>query len=158
MEKEMKSEFTQTLGFKIKILNTLFEKYLNHKVSAVVPDLTHTQLSVLMHIYYADNQNILQRELEEVMYLSHPTIRGIVKRLNKLSYIECKKISSDKRQTVLELTSKGKSLIKNNNEDLTRALKYTEFVLDKNMTSSQKEELMNQMDNLIENFIKSKEE
>ncbi|MGX4644592.1 MarR family winged helix-turn-helix transcriptional regulator [Holzapfeliella sp. JNUCC 80] len=153
MDKRVEREINQTLGFKVKILNTLIEKNMNNKVAEVVPDLTHTQMSVLMFVYHSTDSVILQKDLEEILYLSHPTVRGIVKRLVKLNLIEASKLETDKRQTCLALTQEGEQLLDDNHDELEEVLRSSERILDQCMSRKDKQKLIQQLDELIENFL-----
>ena len=71
--------------------------------------ITHTQFFVLIAIH--SHQRCPMRALAENLHVSMPTISGIVDRLVKAGYIRRVGDLKDRRQVVVELTSKGKLLI-----------------------------------------------
>lgn len=51
-----------------------------------------------------------QKELEIHLEVSHPTVVGIVTRLEQNGYLSCHLDANDKRNKIIELTDKAKSL------------------------------------------------
>lgn len=51
-----------------------------------------------------------QKELEIHLEVSHPTVVGIVTRLERNGYLSCHLDANDKRNKIIELTDKAKSL------------------------------------------------
>ncbi|MGL6206151.1 MAG: MarR family winged helix-turn-helix transcriptional regulator, partial [Lactobacillus panisapium] len=57
---------------------------------------------------------ITQKEIADTFVLSHPTIRGIVKRLEDNNLISTSHLKNDQRQIVLTLSAKGFALLDDN--------------------------------------------
>ena len=108
--------FLNRIGPKIKIANTLIEKELNKEFGEIFRDysLTGAQISLMIYLYDSKERKITQKEVADIFVLSHPTIRGIVKRLEANKLIVTSRLENDQRQIVLELSDKGFNLIDKN--------------------------------------------
>ncbi|MDF7639348.1 MarR family transcriptional regulator [Lactobacillus sp. ESL0791] len=106
-------EFTREIGPQIKIANTLIEKELNQRILNLFSDynLTGVQSMLLVSLYEAGKQPVIQKELADRFVLSHPTIRSIVRRLEKAGLVEVGHLESDRRQVTLALTSQAQKLM-----------------------------------------------
>ncbi|RMC56463.1 MarR family transcriptional regulator [Lactobacillus sp. ESL0260] len=108
--------FLNRIGPKIKIANTLIEKELNKEFGEIFRDysLTGAQISLMIYLYESKARQITQKEVADAFVLSHPTIRGIVKRLEANKLIVTSRLENDQRQIVLELSNEGFNLIDKN--------------------------------------------
>ena len=108
--------FLNRIGPKIKIANTLIEKELNKQFAEIFRDysLTGAQISLMIYLYESKARQITQKEVADAFVLSHPTIRGIVKRLEANKLIVTSRLENDQRQIVLRLSDKGFNLIDKN--------------------------------------------
>ena len=108
--------FLNRIGPKIKIANTLIEKELNKQFAEIFKDysLTGAQISLMIYLYESKARQITQKEVADAFVLSHPTIRGIVKRLEANKLIATSRLENDQRQIVLKLSDKGFNLIDKN--------------------------------------------
>ncbi|WP_294891053.1 MarR family winged helix-turn-helix transcriptional regulator [uncultured Lactobacillus sp.] len=108
--------FLNRIGPKIKIANTLIEKELNKQFAEIFRDysLTGAQISLMIYLYDSKERKITQKEVADIFVLSHPTIRGIVKRLEANKLIATSRLENDQRQIVLELSNEGFNLIDKN--------------------------------------------
>lgn len=112
-----------TLGSEIKMLSNLIEKNLNQ--SLPINHLTGTQTAVLMKV--ADSpMPMTQKQLETSLKLSHPTTRGIVKRLESQGYLLSVQSAADRRQMELHLTAAGQKLLDEHLDDLQKQLQKVE--------------------------------
>ena len=73
-------------------------------------NITQTQFLVLVAIH--SRERAPMNVLAQNMQVSMPTISGIVDRLARAGYLQRIEDPHDRRQVVVELTSKGKTLIK----------------------------------------------
>ena len=75
------------IGPQIKTLSILIEKKMNAQLVANGINLTGTQISILAFLY--DHQKtVTQKEIELKFKISHPTVRGIIRRLVALNLVE----------------------------------------------------------------------
>lgn len=112
----MSDHFLNQLGPKIKIVNTVIEKELNNRFAEMFKkySLTGAQISLLVFLYDSKGRTITQKEIADTFVLSHPTIRGIVKRLEDNNLIATSHLKNDQRQIVLTLSAKGFALLDDN--------------------------------------------
>lgn len=105
---------TMNLGPLIKSANNLIEKELNNQMHDlfVESNLTGPQVALMVYLHESDGREISQKEIETEFSISHPTVRGIVKRLVKQNLITTSTLKSDRRQVILSLSPNGSSLIK----------------------------------------------
>lgn len=107
----MQPLFEDNIGRNLKTLNTLVEKKLNNDLRLLGVNLTGTQMSILMQLFDHQETPLTQKQIETELKLSHPTTRGINKRLVAAGLIETQVVAEDKRQIQLQLTEKGRKLI-----------------------------------------------
>lgn len=104
------------IGPQIKIANTLIEKEINNRFAELFKQysLTGVQVSLLVYLYDSKGRTITQKEISDTFVLSHPTIRGIVKRLEENNFIFTSHLKNDQRQIVLTLSDRGYELLEQN--------------------------------------------
>ncbi|BDR60030.1 MarR family winged helix-turn-helix transcriptional regulator [Lactobacillus xylocopicola] len=109
----MNNSSLNELGPLIKIANTLIEKELNNRIARAITDynLTGPQITMMVYLYEAHGKTITQKELADKFVLSHPTIRSVVRRLEKASLLSAERMPADRRQIKLSLTTAGNSFI-----------------------------------------------
>lgn len=69
-------------------------------------NLTFSQAGVLRLLYENDGQ-MSQREIEKAMQVSHPTIVGLVSRLEKNGFVTTHTCDTDHRNKIIESTDKA---------------------------------------------------
>ncbi|MBE6493910.1 MAG: MarR family transcriptional regulator [Methanosphaera stadtmanae] len=86
-------------------INLQFNNYLNNNYKNVSPrDFTY-----LVNIFY--HQNISQRQLAELLYVSEANVAQIIKRLEKNELITRIPDENNKSRKILFLTQKGKNIV-----------------------------------------------
>ena len=89
----------------INYINLIYDKHLKMNFKDVTPrDFTY-----LSNIFYF--QNISQKELVDLLFVSESNVAQIVKRLEKNGYIQREVISDNKSKKILNLSDKGKIVI-----------------------------------------------
>lgn len=73
-------------------------------------DLTFSQGRVLK-IVYGESGKVTQKDIEDILFVSHPATRGIIKRLEEKGYIFTATDKEDKRHKVLFITDDGKAKV-----------------------------------------------
>lgn len=119
----------------IKFLSLLSEQMVNKRMSKLDLGMTPTQTMIMMMLYDS-HQPILQKQLESQLYISHATIRGIIKRLHQAGMVEVTNLPTDQRQVQVSLTISGKNKMKTKAGDIVRALEETDAQLTKGISAN----------------------
>lgn len=72
-------------------------------------DLTLSQMRVLGYVHLQGDQTT-QKEIEEYLEVAHPTVVGIVSRLEKNGFLRCYRHPENKRNKIVCSTEKARSL------------------------------------------------
>ncbi|BDR58720.1 MarR family winged helix-turn-helix transcriptional regulator [Xylocopilactobacillus apicola] len=138
----------------IKKANTLIEKELNNQMRKIFTEtnLTGPQVALLVFLFEANGKMISQKELETTFAISHPTIRGIIKRLVQQDLINTAVPQNDKRQVVLSLTDRGVSLMNENIEQIQLTMEQVNHKIISNISKGSQEELSVNLKQIIQNF------
>ena len=99
-------------------------------------DLTFAQLQVLGFVKQEGGETT-QRRIEHYLNVSHPTVVGLVTRLEKNGYVACSRDENDRRNKLVKITEKAKNMEKK----LTKSRKEAEARLVENLTEKEAEEL-----------------
>ncbi|KFF31169.1 MarR family winged helix-turn-helix transcriptional regulator [Bifidobacterium bombi] len=93
----------------IKVANTLIERELNNRVAELLPGLSLTgpQITLLVYLYDSKGRTVTQKEVADRFVLSHPTMHGIVSRLERAKLVDLSHLNNDRRQVVLSLSEHG---------------------------------------------------
>jgi DNA-binding MarR family transcriptional regulator len=135
-------------GVRLAILNKTFKRKLEERASE--KGLTAVQLRVLgelRHLEVSGMSEINQRDLENAVSVTHPTMTEIIKRLEKKGAVICTVSSADKRYKKISSTSEY-SDIHTELEDLDR-LVFKELC--EGLSDQQIEQFMQISDVMIEN-------
>lgn len=112
--------------------------------------LTSSQMDILIFLLHNENKIVNQRDIENFLSLSNPTIAGTLLRLEKKGFIIRKISSKDKRYKEIYLTDKSRELkgiifkyiIDNDNKMFS------------NMSEEEKENLKNIITKILNNIQK----
>lgn len=150
----MSDQFLNQLGPKIKIANTVIEKELNNRFAELFKkySLTGAQISLLVYLYDSKGRTITQKEIAETFVLSHPTIRGIVKRLEDNGLIATAHLKNDQRQIVLTLSAKGFDLLNDNITEIHAIMNKINRRIIAGLTASDVKQLERILNVVIANF------
>ena len=146
--------FLNRIGPKIKIANTLIEKELNNQFAEIFRDysLTGAQISLMIYLYESKARQITQKEVADAFVLSHPTIRGIVKRLEANKLIATSRLENDQRQIVLKLSDKGFNLIDKNIVNIRSIMTNVNTRITKGLSDREISELEQVLSKISANF------
>lgn len=89
----------------IKILNTAIERILNQEMAVL--GITYTQATVIGFLNKNRDEEICQRNIEENLGLTHPTVSSILTRLEEKKIIYTEQLETDKRFKRVFLTQKS---------------------------------------------------
>ncbi|MFC6179973.1 MarR family winged helix-turn-helix transcriptional regulator [Lactiplantibacillus daowaiensis] len=140
------------IGPRIKMLNTLVEKELNNTLANLDTPLTGTQMTVLMTINDTQDSVITQKNMESILRLSHPTTRGVIKRLVAMNLISTSKMPNDQRQVVLNMTSQGVDLVKVNRDKINKSVQAVEARIVAGLSTKNQQEFLKVLNKMINNF------
>jgi len=96
------------IGLKIAIIDRAFKRRMDERAGSM--GLTSVQLRVLGRISLLESAGVLeinQRDLEEAVQVTHPTMTGIIKRLENKGFVTCMPSPTDKRYKKITCTPKG---------------------------------------------------
>ncbi|MGN1109741.1 MAG: MarR family winged helix-turn-helix transcriptional regulator [Oscillospiraceae bacterium] len=82
-------------------------------------DLTLAQSRVLAYLNACGGE-ATQKELEVFLEVSHPTVVGIVSRMEQKGYLTCRMDESNKRNKLVRLTDKAKALGKEMEQNIVK--------------------------------------
>ena len=146
--------YLNRIGPKIKAANTLIEKQLNNQFGEMFKDysLTGAQISLMVFLYDAKDRTVTQKEIADMFVLSHPTIRGIVRRLEENGLIYTTHLETDQRQIVLQLSDKGFALVDKNITKIHAILDNTNAQITQGSSVVEVEQFEAFLDQIIEGF------
>ena len=141
--------FKDTLAQQLKMLNLAVEKEMNNGLKALDISLTGTQVAVLMQLYLNTDQPLTQKQVEIALKLSHPTTRGIIKRLVAPGLLQTTPAADDQRQIELRLTPAGTWFMKNHADQIQAQVTQTEDKLVSNMSAADQATLQRLLTTLL---------
>ncbi len=93
------------IGYMLKLLNDTMEKKMNEHLRS--HGLTFAQFRTILHLYSHMEETVTQKDLEDYFEVSHPTINGILKRLEEKKFITTE-LSVNRRLTkIVRITEDG---------------------------------------------------
>lgn len=95
--------------FLLKNINDKFEARGNSDCQKA--GLTLSQFRVLIHLTENQNRAVTQKEMELLFRVSHPTITGILKRMEEKELITTEITKKGKTQKLVFITEKGKEAL-----------------------------------------------
>lgn len=142
------------LGSKIKVLHNKIENQFTQQTRKIAVDLTGTQYITLVYLNKHRDRDVLQKEFEDEFQLSHPSVRGIIKRLDKQGYVQVFPYKENKRLTQVRITESGQKLIKNTTDSPLAEVNTIENQLVTGFTDQEVHQLNLFLDRLITNLNK----
>lgn len=119
------------LGFYFKKINDRLEKRANTMFSAL--GLTLSQTHVLLFLGEAKNKSLTQKELEVLTQVSHPTINGIVTRLENNGFVTTEISKSGRLSKTVKLTKRAIKIL----DIFSSSRNIVEVLLNKNLTEKE---------------------
>lgn len=135
------------LGLEISILKREFGKRL--EVEAAKLNLTDVQLIALSEISSLEKtkEKVIEKDLQESMNLSHPTVVKIVEKLVAKGFIECKRDPVDGRRSLLRVYPEYRDI----NQKLAVMDNEVFDNLASNLTAEEKETFINTLERILAN-------
>jgi DNA-binding MarR family transcriptional regulator len=145
-------EMSEIIGPKIKMLNVLIEKDLNNFIRDFNENLTGQQFAILVELYNSTRPYLTQKEIETEFRLSHPTTRGIIKRLQKLDFVTSEQMASDRRQVLISLSDNGQKFMDNNFDKMFNNIKLEETRMTKGISDEEQRLFVEIIEKMISNL------
>lgn len=115
-------------------------------------DLTFQQSKIIAFLSKNGNQ-ASQKEIEEFLHVAHPTVVGLVARMEQNGFLQTHVDSKDKRNKIVELTPKAVAKW----QELRVMIEQTENDLMKGLTSQQVQQFVAVLSKIYENIDTKKE-
>ena len=112
--------------------------------------LTSSQMDILIFLLHNKNKIVNQRDIENFLSLSNPTIAGTLLRLEKKVFIIRKISSKDKRYKEIYLTDKSREL----KDIIFKYIRDNDNKMFSNMSEEEKENLKNIITKILNNIQK----
>lgn len=123
------------IGFYLKKISDFLLMSANAHLKKL--DLTFSQFHVLMYILQGADAIVLQKDIEQHFGLKHPTVVGLLKRMEKKGLISINVNPNDRRGNYVAALPKGKSV----GEEMIKGRDYMDEFITRNLTSQQKKDL-----------------
>ncbi|MDE6744581.1 MAG: MarR family transcriptional regulator [Lachnospiraceae bacterium] len=98
------------IGFLFKQINMQIKKGIDKALMEY--DLTTSQSRVLFFIYFREKDKTSMKDIEEHLKVTHPTVIGIVKRLEEKGFVTTASDPEDRRVKLVTITQKTTKMIK----------------------------------------------
>ena len=137
-------DFLLHYGRLVRILHCCTSQTMTEALSSM--DLTSAQGHVMGYLAHCENPPCA-RDIEEAFHLSHPTVSGLLSRLEKKEFLELRPDPQDRRCKRIYMLPKGKECI----EVMDRTIKNNEERLVRGFTEEEKALLAQLLQRAIEN-------
>ncbi|MDE6714356.1 MAG: MarR family transcriptional regulator [Lachnospiraceae bacterium] len=98
------------IGFLFKQINMQIKKGIDKAL--IEYDLTTSQSRVLFFVYFRGEDKTSMKDIEEHLKVTHPTVIGIVKRLEEKGFVTTSSDPEDRRVKLVTITQKTTKMIK----------------------------------------------
>lgn len=102
-------EQSQDIGFLIKRINDNLGKYGNEQMHD--SGMTFSQMRVITYLKEHQGEKRAQKDIEDFFGVSHPTVVGIIQRLEEKGLLNSSVDADDRRIKNLALTQAGEGLV-----------------------------------------------
>lgn len=133
------------IGFLLKVIQENTERHANQIFKPV--DLTSSQVRVLKFLRERGEMPVSQKEIEEYLQVSHPTVVGIVQRLEHKGFVRTEFSGQDKRQKYVYRTEREEELFR----QMNNSHRELESLLTKDMSEEQIRELRKLLEIVYDN-------
>ncbi|WP_187389059.1 MarR family winged helix-turn-helix transcriptional regulator [Acetobacterium tundrae] len=134
------------IGFFIKLISECLQKKANQTLKEF--DLTLSQARILFYLHDRNETQTSLKDLEDFFEVTHPTIIGILNRLEGKDFVRNEHNSKDKRLKTIFLTEKGINLF----FTMDHFRKTTERKMMQGLTSDQITELQSLLTTVYKNI------
>ena len=132
-------------GYRHRVLHWCADQAMTNALASM--DLTSAQGQIMGYLARR-KEPPCSRDIEEAFHLSHPTVSGLLSRLEKKHFIEFRPDESDGRCKRIYILPKGKEC----NEMMYNTILQTEAKLVEGFTEEEKEQFLNLLQRATENM------
>ena len=133
------------IGFLLKVIQENTERHANQIFKPL--DLTSSQVRVLKFLRERGEMPVSQKEIEEYLQVSHPTVVGIVQQLEHKGFVRTEFSGQDKRQKYVYRTEREEELFR----QMNNSHRELESLLTKDMSEEQIRELRKLLEIVYDN-------
>lgn len=136
------------LGFKIKIISKLLTQNMNNSITSL--DLTSSQARVLGYLCYRTQrqEKVYPRDIERHFRFTHPTVSGLLQRLETKGYLSSEPSTEDRRCKQILVTKRALEA----NQQVLDQLAASEQRLVSDMSREEITQLQRFLDRMIQNL------
>ena len=102
------------LGYKFKRIHEMFRARMN--VDMKESDLTFSQMEILFYLEKHSDHAINQQELCDVIQVSHPTMIGLINRMEEKDLVVRRTDPLNRRSRYIEMTQKSQEILRQTRE------------------------------------------
>ena len=143
---------SQNLGPRLRHLSNRITQYMDQQFLAL--DLTSTQSFILHHLVLHEGEQIYPKDIEKRFHLTHPTVSGVLQRLEAKDFVVLEPDRDDRRCKRVSATEKA--------EQCHLRIRDTFHALEQetlqNFSPEEVQTLLRLLDRAIENLSEGKEE
>ena len=148
----MELDGRRLLGFKIKAIAKLMAQDMTSRIASL--ELTRSQAFVLGYLCHHQEEDVYPRDVEKQFDFAHPTVSGLLQRLEAKGFILCEPSPEDRRCKKIVATAKAWRV----NEQILQQMHTTEQALVAGMSQEEVRQLHALLDRMIQNIAPSSEE
>lgn len=137
------------IGFLFKQINMQIKKGIDKALMEY--DLTTSQSRVLFFVHFRGVDKTSMKDIEEHLKVTHPTVIGIVKRLEEKGFVTTSSDPEDRRVKLVTITQKTMKMIKK----LDQGRRKMDEKLLKGFTEQETKELRRMLSKIEKNLIEA---
>ena len=131
---------SQNLGPRLRFLNNRITQYMDQQFLAL--DLTSTQSFILHHLSLHENEAMYPKDIEKRFHLTHPTVSGVLQRLEAKNFIVIEPDRADRRCKRIRLTDRARRC----DEAVGQAFETLERLMCSGMSEEEQQTLLRLLD------------
>ncbi len=123
------------IGFYMKKINDYIHADANERLKKL--DLTYSQMHILIYILRCGGTSVRQKDILHYFNISHPTVVGLLKRMERKGLITVESDPYDRRGNCVTALPKASGIL----DEMREGQKHVEELLTKNLSKEQETEL-----------------
>lgn len=137
------------VGYYIKSISEILAKRVNEQFRRDGIKLTSSQMRIIFFLEKNAHTEVTQKQIEEFLNVSHPTVVGLISRMEANGFVKCTASSGDKRQKIVTLTMAAHDEKKRIEEERKR----TERIILKDFSKEEKREVRRLLEKIHKNLL-----